>query len=50
MAGNHAPVLNGANNLTTINENPSSNPGTPVTSLIAGQVTDVDPARCCTLP
>ncbi len=43
VAGNQAPVLNGANNLTSINENPSSNPGTLVSSLISGQVTDADP-------
>ncbi len=39
---NHAPVLNGSNNLTTILEDPSSNPGTLVSTLIAGNVTDAD--------
>ncbi len=39
---NDAPVLSGANDLASINRNLSSNPGTPVASLIGGQVTDVD--------
>ncbi len=37
---NDAPVLSGANNLTTIVENPPSNVGTAVSALIAGQATD----------
>lgn len=41
-AVNDAPVLSGANNLTTINEDPASNPGTLVSALIAGQVSDAD--------
>jgi len=41
-ATNNAPVLSGSNNLTTINENPTSNPGTLVSSLITGYVTDPD--------
>ena len=40
---NTAPTLSGANNLTTINEDPSSNPGTLVSALISGKVTDADP-------
>jgi len=40
---NTAPVLSGANNLSTINEDPAVNPGTLVSALIAGQVVDVDP-------
>ena len=39
---NDAPVLSGASNLSTINEDPASNPGTPVSALIAGQTSDVD--------
>ena len=39
---NSAPVLSGANNLTTILEDPSSNNGTLVSALISGQVTDAD--------
>jgi cadherin-like protein len=41
-AVNDAPVLSGSNNLTGINEDPSSNPGTLVSALIAGEVSDVD--------
>ena len=41
-AVNDAPVLAGANNLNPINEDPSSNNGTLVSALLAGQVTDVD--------
>ena len=37
-----APSLAGANNLDAINEDPASNPGTLVSALIAGQVTDPD--------
>lgn len=40
---NTAPTLNGANNLTAINEDDATSPGTLVSSLIAGQVTDPDP-------
>ena len=41
---NSAPVLTGANNLTTIAEDPPTNdPGTAVSALIAGMVTDDDP-------
>ncbi|UCH49236.1 MAG: DUF4347 domain-containing protein, partial [Betaproteobacteria bacterium] len=39
---NIAPVLTGANNLATINEDPVSNPGTLVSDLISGQITDTD--------
>ncbi len=39
---NDAPVLSGANALSTINEDPASNPGTLVSALIAGQTSDVD--------
>ena len=39
---NDAPVLTGANNLNTINEDPASNNGTLVSALIAGWVTDAD--------
>src|SRR5205823_3771686 len=42
LSTNNAPGLWGANPLTTINENPSSNSGTLVSTLIASQVTDVD--------
>ena len=41
-ASNTAPMLAGANDLTAIVENPTSNPGTLVSDLIAGQVTDPD--------
>jgi hypothetical protein len=41
---NSAPLLAGANNLASITEDPASNPGTLVAALIAGQVTDDDPA------
>jgi hypothetical protein len=41
-AVNDAPVLSGANNLATINEDPAVNNGTLVSALIAGQVSDVD--------
>ena len=43
-AVNDAPVLAGANNLASIAEDPASNPGTLVSSLIAGHVSDVDAA------
>ncbi|MDH5536600.1 MAG: DUF4347 domain-containing protein, partial [Betaproteobacteria bacterium] len=39
---NGAPLLAGANNLGAINEDPLANPGTLVSALIAGQVSDVD--------
>ena len=41
-AVNDAPVLAGANNLTGITEDPSSNAGTLVSALLSGQVTDPD--------
>ncbi len=41
---NDAPVIGGANDLTTINEDPVSNDGTLVSDLIAGQITDSDAA------
>ena len=41
---NDAPVLGGTNNLTTINEDDTTNPGTPVSDLIAGEITEVDAA------
>lgn len=39
---NYAPVLSGANALTSITEDDGTNIGTLVSSIIAGQVTDVD--------
>ncbi len=42
LVNNNAPVLSGANALTAIDENPSSNAGTLVSAIIAGQVTDAD--------
>jgi hypothetical protein len=39
---NDAPVLSGANALSTIKEDQASNPGTLVSALIAGQTVDVD--------
>src|SRR5205085_12451489 len=41
-AVNDAPVLSGANNFTTISEDQTANGGDLVSSLISGQVTDVD--------
>ena len=41
-AVNDAPVLAGANNLAAIDEDPAANPGTLVSALIAGQVSEVD--------
>ena len=43
-AVNNPPVLNGANDLTAINEDQTNgtNPGTLVSALIAGQITDGD--------
>ena len=43
VVNNNSPVLAGANNLAAMNEDPASNPGTLVSALISGQVTDVDP-------
>ena len=43
-AVNDAPVLAGANDLASIAEDPASNPGTLVSSLIAGHISDVDAA------
>jgi hypothetical protein len=42
LDNNTAPVISGANDLTAIDEDPVSNPGTLVSDLIAGQVTDAD--------
>src|SRR5205814_1015402 len=39
---NDAPVLAGANNFTTISEDQTANSGDLVSTLISGQVTDVD--------
>ena len=44
-AVNDAPVLSGSNNLSAINEDPASNPGTLVSALIAGKTSDVDAER-----
>ena len=41
---NDAPVLSGSNNLSAINEDPASNAGTLVSSLVSGKITDVDSA------
>src|SRR5436305_2011249 len=41
---NDAPVLAGANNFTTISEDQTANSGDLVSTLIGGQVTDVDTA------
>src|SRR5207253_2065239 len=41
-AVNDAPVLSGANNFTTITEDQTSNSGDLVSTLISGQVSDVD--------
>src|SRR5439155_1052026 len=41
-AVNDAPVLSGANNFTTITEDQTGNSGDLVSTLIAGQVSDVD--------
>jgi len=41
-APNAAPVLLGANNFATIQQNDVTNPGTLVSALIAGQVTDAN--------
>src|SRR5262249_50052224 len=39
---NDAPVLSGANNFTTISEDQTSNSGDLVSTLISGQISDVD--------
>ena len=39
---NQAPVLNGANALAAIDEDPSANDGTAVSALVAGHVTDAN--------
>lgn len=41
---NAAPVLNGANDLNSIGEDAVGNGATPVSALLAGQVSDADPA------
>ena len=41
-ATNDAPVLAGANDLTSIDEDPLTNTGTSISALIAGHVTDPD--------
>ena len=40
LVGNHAPVLTGADPLATLEPNPSSNAGTLVSTLLAGQASD----------
>ncbi len=40
---NTAPGLSGANDLTTIAEDPATNPGTLVSALISGKTSDLDP-------
>ncbi|MGQ0752034.1 MAG: DUF4347 domain-containing protein, partial [Betaproteobacteria bacterium] len=42
VLANAAPVLSGANDLSPISEDATSNPGALVSDLIAGQVTDAD--------
>ena len=42
IIANNAPSLSGANNLTSTLEDPASNSGTLVSSLISGKVTDAD--------
>ena len=39
---NDAPVLTGANDLATIAEDQTGNPGTPVSTLLAGRISDAD--------
>ncbi len=41
-AVNDAPLLTGANNLNTINEDPASNSGTLISALIFGKLSDAD--------
>ncbi|WP_418316904.1 putative Ig domain-containing protein [Piscinibacter sakaiensis] len=41
---NTAPLLSGINNLPTIGEDPLSNPGMLVSDLLAGRISDPDPA------
>ncbi|MGH8598418.1 MAG: DUF4347 domain-containing protein, partial [Gammaproteobacteria bacterium] len=43
MLANAAPILVGANTLTAINEDATTNGGTSISGLIAGRVTDADP-------
>jgi hypothetical protein len=42
-AVNDAPVLTGANDLAAIDEDPAGNPGTLVSTLVAGRISDADP-------
>lgn len=42
VLANSSPVLSGAENMPTITEDPATNPGTTVATLIAGHVTDAD--------
>lgn len=42
-AMNDSPVINGANNFTSITPNDTNNAGQAVSTLIAGRITDVDP-------
>ncbi|MDB5335317.1 MAG: hypothetical protein JWN70_936 [Planctomycetaceae bacterium] len=42
VVSNHAPALSGANNFTTITEDPVSNPGTLLSTIVSGHVTDSD--------
>ena len=42
VLANATPVLSGANDLAPVAEDPATNPGTPVSDLVAGQVTDAD--------
>jgi hypothetical protein len=41
---NNSPVLNGANDLASIQVNQFNNAGTPVSALLTGQVTEANPA------
>ncbi|HEX2826786.1 MAG TPA: Ig-like domain-containing protein [Burkholderiales bacterium] len=43
-AANDAPALSGTNDLSGINRNPTSNPGTLVADLTAGHLSDIDSA------
>jgi hypothetical protein len=42
VVSNYAPVLSGANSLSSINEDDVTNSGTLVSALIAGRVSDLD--------
>jgi hypothetical protein len=42
VLANSSPVLSGANNLAPIAEDPATNPGTQVSALLAGHVTDAN--------